>query len=87
MTADVGPDGAADWTVAYRIRPDDDNATQAFEDLRADIRRPCSVHGPLREPDATHCRGRGERDRPRAARANGERARASAGVRRRHSAQ
>ena len=37
MTADVGPDGAADWTVAYRIRLDDDNATQAFEDLRADI--------------------------------------------------
>ena len=37
MTADVGPDGGADWTVAYRIRLDDDNATQAFEDLRADI--------------------------------------------------
>jgi hypothetical protein len=37
MTADVGPDGTADWTVAYRIRLDDDNATQAFEDLQADI--------------------------------------------------
>ena len=37
MTTDVGPDGAADWTVAYRIRLDDDNATQAFEDLQADI--------------------------------------------------
>ena len=37
MTVDVGPDGAVDWTVAYRIRLDDDNATQAFEDLRADI--------------------------------------------------
>jgi len=37
MTADVGSDGSADWTVAYRIRLDDDNATQAFEDLQADI--------------------------------------------------
>ncbi|EMA34585.1 helix-turn-helix transcriptional regulator [Haloarcula japonica] len=37
MTADVDTDGTADWTVAYRIRLDDDNATQAFEDLRADI--------------------------------------------------
>ena len=37
MTADVDPDGTADWTVAYRIRLDDDNAAQAFEDLRADI--------------------------------------------------
>ncbi|KAA9399438.1 hypothetical protein Har1130_14810 [Haloarcula sp. CBA1130] len=37
MTADVEPDGTADWTVAYRLRLDDDNATQAFEDLQADI--------------------------------------------------
>ncbi|EMA03726.1 hypothetical protein SAMN05443574_102461 [Haloarcula vallismortis] len=37
MTADVEPDGAADWTVAYRIRLDDDDATQAFKDLQADI--------------------------------------------------
>ncbi|MDS0220229.1 hypothetical protein NDI54_02570 [Haloarcula sp. S1AR25-5A] len=37
MNADVNPDGTAAWTVAYRIRLDDDNATQAFEDLRADI--------------------------------------------------
>jgi hypothetical protein len=44
MTADVGPDGAADWTVAYRIRLDDDNATQAFENLRADIQADPSAH-------------------------------------------
>ncbi|AUG48773.1 hypothetical protein BVU17_15030 [Haloarcula taiwanensis] len=37
MTADVNPDGTADWTVAYRLRLDDDNTTQAFEDLRTDI--------------------------------------------------
>ncbi|MDT3433982.1 hypothetical protein [Haloarcula sp. 1CSR25-25] len=44
MTADVDPDGTADWTVAYRIRLDDDNATQAFEDLRADIRADPSAY-------------------------------------------
>ncbi|MFC7248950.1 helix-turn-helix transcriptional regulator [Halomicroarcula sp. GCM10025324] len=37
MTADVESDGDAQWSVAYRIRLDDDNDTQAFEDLRADI--------------------------------------------------
>jgi hypothetical protein len=37
MSAAVDADGDADWTVAYRIRLDDDNDTQAFEDLRADI--------------------------------------------------
>ncbi|WP_336336256.1 helix-turn-helix transcriptional regulator [Haloarcula brevis] len=44
MTADVAPDGTADWTVAYRIRLDDDNATQAFEDLRADVRADSSAY-------------------------------------------
>ncbi|GCF13731.1 hypothetical protein Harman_16660 [Haloarcula mannanilytica] len=37
MTADVEAGGDAAWTVAYRIRLDDDNATQAFDDLQADI--------------------------------------------------
>ena len=44
MTADVDPDGTADWTVAYRIRLDDDNATRAFEDLRADVQASPSAY-------------------------------------------
>ncbi|MBX0322552.1 hypothetical protein EGH21_05875 [Halomicroarcula sp. F13] len=38
MTADVQADGDAQWTVAYRIRLETDNDTQAFEELQADIR-------------------------------------------------
>jgi hypothetical protein len=30
-------DGSAAWTIEYRVRLDDDNTTQAFESLRADI--------------------------------------------------
>jgi len=37
MTADVGESGDAAWTIAYRIRLADDNDTQAFADLAADI--------------------------------------------------
>ncbi|MFC7018418.1 MULTISPECIES: helix-turn-helix transcriptional regulator [Haloarcula] len=44
MTADVEADGDARWTVAYRIRLDDDNDTQAFGDLRADIEANESVY-------------------------------------------
>jgi len=37
MRAAVGADGTAEWTVEYRLRLDDDNATAAFESLRADV--------------------------------------------------
>jgi hypothetical protein len=37
LHADVTADGDAVWTVAYRIRLDDENATAAFEELQADI--------------------------------------------------
>lgn len=35
----VAPDGSATWRVAYRVALDDENATDAFESLRADIER------------------------------------------------
>jgi len=37
MRAAIGDDGSADWTVEYRLRLDDDNATAAFESLREDV--------------------------------------------------
>ena len=37
LQADVAADGDADWSVVYRIRLDDENATAAFEELQADI--------------------------------------------------
>jgi uncharacterized membrane protein len=37
LEADVDADGDAAWRVSYRIRLDDQNTTDAFEDLRADI--------------------------------------------------
>jgi len=37
MNADVEGDGDAQWAIAYRVRLDDDNDTQAFEDVQADI--------------------------------------------------
>jgi len=37
MRAAVRADGTAEWTVEYRLRLDDDNATAAFESLRADV--------------------------------------------------
>jgi len=37
LEADVGADGDATWRVTYRIRLDDQNATDAFESLRQDI--------------------------------------------------
>jgi len=37
LRADVAADGDAQWTVTYRLRLDDDNATQAFEELQADV--------------------------------------------------
>ena len=44
MTADVGADGDANWTIAYRIRLADENDTQAFESLQADIRENTSTY-------------------------------------------
>ena len=38
LRATLQPDGSADWTVEYRIRLDDANATAAFESLQSDIR-------------------------------------------------
>ncbi|MFB6183686.1 MAG: helix-turn-helix transcriptional regulator [Haloarculaceae archaeon] len=38
MHVALRPDGDARWEVAYRIRLDDDNATQAFKSLRDDVR-------------------------------------------------
>jgi len=37
MRAAIGADGTAEWTVEYRLRLDDDNATAAFESLREDV--------------------------------------------------
>jgi len=37
LHADVQADGDARWVVTYRLRLDDENATQAFEELQADI--------------------------------------------------
>ncbi len=37
LQADVAADGDARWTVTYRLRLDDENATQAFEELAADV--------------------------------------------------
>jgi hypothetical protein len=38
LRADVAANGTATWTVEYRVRLDDENATRAFEDLQADVR-------------------------------------------------
>ncbi len=38
MTADIGANGDAAWTIDYRVRLADDSETQAFEELQADIR-------------------------------------------------
>lgn len=38
LAVDLRPDGTADWRVEYRIRLADDNDTEAFESLRAEIR-------------------------------------------------
>jgi hypothetical protein len=37
MTVALEPNGSARWSVAYRLRLDDENATGAFESLQADI--------------------------------------------------
>lgn len=37
LRADVDASGTAAWTVEYRLRLDDENATAAFEDVQADI--------------------------------------------------
>ena len=39
LRADVAPNGTATWTVEYRIRLDDENATRAFEAFAADLDR------------------------------------------------
>ncbi|MBX0286733.1 hypothetical protein EGH22_10370 [Halomicroarcula sp. F28] len=44
MTADVTASGDAAWTIDYRVRLSDDNETQAFEELQADIRANESVY-------------------------------------------
>jgi hypothetical protein len=38
LRIDLGEDGTADWTIEYRVTLDDQNATDAFEALREDIR-------------------------------------------------
>lgn len=37
VRVDVTPDGDANWTMAHRVRLDDENATAAFEALRSDV--------------------------------------------------
>jgi len=37
LRADVDASGTAAWTVEYRLRLDDENATAAFEDVQADV--------------------------------------------------
>ena len=37
MRIDVGPDGSAAWTIEYRVRLNDENATRAFESIQSDI--------------------------------------------------
>jgi hypothetical protein len=37
LRADVGESGTAEWTVEYRLRLADENATEAFESVRSDI--------------------------------------------------
>ncbi|QLG28347.1 hypothetical protein HUG10_12670 [Halorarum halophilum] len=37
LRAAVSPDGSAEWRIAYRVRLDDENATEAFESLRRDV--------------------------------------------------
>jgi len=44
MTADVTASGDAMWTIDYRVRLADDNETQAFEELQAEIRTNESVY-------------------------------------------
>jgi hypothetical protein len=38
LRVDVAPNGTAVWTVEYRVRLDDENATAAFDSLQADVR-------------------------------------------------
>ncbi len=44
MTADVAASGDATWTIDYRTRLSDDNETQAFEELQAEIRTNESIY-------------------------------------------
>jgi len=44
MTADITASGDAAWTIDYRVRLGDDDETQAFEELQADIRANESVY-------------------------------------------
>jgi hypothetical protein len=44
MRVSVSEDGTASWSVAYRARLDDENATAAFESLQADIERNDSAY-------------------------------------------
>ncbi|MFC7196820.1 hypothetical protein ACFQL4_22820 [Halosimplex aquaticum] len=37
LRADVGEDGTAQWTVAFRVRLTDENETAAFESVQADV--------------------------------------------------
>lgn len=38
LRADVAANGSATWTIEYRVRLDDGNATDAFDGLQADVR-------------------------------------------------
>jgi hypothetical protein len=37
LNVDVSEDGTAAWEIVYRVELDDDNTTQAFDDLAADV--------------------------------------------------
>ncbi|MXR40154.1 hypothetical protein GRX01_02110 [Halobaculum sp. WSA2] len=44
LRAEVGPDGDAQWRIAYRIELSDENTTAAFESLQTDIRENTSSY-------------------------------------------
>ncbi|MFC7166344.1 helix-turn-helix transcriptional regulator [Halospeciosus flavus] len=44
ITVSLQPDGDARWTVAYRMRLQTENETQAFQDLQADVRNNTSAY-------------------------------------------
>ena len=44
MDVALGPDGTARWEVSFRTRLEDDNATAAFESVRADIEANSSAY-------------------------------------------
>lgn len=50
LAIDLAPSGSAVWRIEYRVLLDDENATEAFESVRADIEAdPGSFTGPFAE--------------------------------------